>query len=179
MTPTPRTDAAVDYTSPEIMHRLCKELERELAAKDAQFRNSKAKHALDYISRICGECGHTMGHDGDGCANCLKAEIATKNAQIVALREALESSMEAWRTLVNSGDAGNWNPEEDAHIIRGAKALSTPAPPVVPMADVKPLLDALQACAAVTHPHGPYLNSEDLSGVTQTLAAFTAKHPAP
>ena len=38
---TPRTDAVVDYTSPEKMHRLCKELEAELAEavkrESAQF----------------------------------------------------------------------------------------------------------------------------------------------
>lgn len=36
MSETPRTDEACDYTAPEKLHALCKDLERELAALKAE-----------------------------------------------------------------------------------------------------------------------------------------------
>ena len=36
MSNTPRTDEAADYTAPEKLHSLCKDLERELAAVKAE-----------------------------------------------------------------------------------------------------------------------------------------------
>lgn len=40
-----------------------------------------------------------------------------------ALVEALEGVTELWCDLVNSGDAGNWNPETDEPIIASRKVL--------------------------------------------------------
>lgn len=36
MSDTPRTDEAVDYTAPEKLHSLCKDLERELAVEEVE-----------------------------------------------------------------------------------------------------------------------------------------------
>ena len=41
-TDTPRTDAAADYTAPEHLHRLCKELERELSAAQKRIGELEA-----------------------------------------------------------------------------------------------------------------------------------------
>jgi len=40
------------------------------------------------------------------------------------LREALIEQTGAWCDLVNSGDAGNWNPEDDDEVIKSRKALA-------------------------------------------------------
>lgn len=40
-----------------------------------------------------------------------------------ALVEALKAVTALWCDLVNSGDAGNWNPEEDEPIMLARKAL--------------------------------------------------------
>lgn len=39
------------------------------------------------------------------------------------LAETLKGMLELWCNLVNSGDAGNWNPEEDEPVIKARKAL--------------------------------------------------------
>ena len=83
---TPRTDAVVDYTSPEKMHRLCKELEAELAALTAQ-------EALRCV--VCNaelSCCGPPDDDGEPSLDCkmcilagrvksLEAEIAGHTAQ--------------------------------------------------------------------------------------------------
>ena len=54
---TPRTDKAADYTAPEKLHRVAKELERELAAAITfikELNATKYQHGRQYRSR-CGQ----------------------------------------------------------------------------------------------------------------------------
>ena len=53
--------------------------------------------------------------------------IAKLQADNELLREALIEQTGAWCDLVNSGDAGNWNPEDDDEVIKSRKALAATA----------------------------------------------------
>lgn len=59
-------------------------------------------------------------------------------------------------------------------------ALSTPPPTMVPLEDVRPLVEALETCAclpkATMYPDGPCLDCKDYKEVHDALATFTAKH---
>ena len=51
----------------------------------------------------------------------LSSRLAEENKR---LREALLSMTELYCDLINSGDAGNWNPEDDQPVISARLALS-------------------------------------------------------
>lgn len=53
MSDTPRTDEAVDYTAPEKLHSLCKDLERELAEVKAE--REALLDGLRAIKKACHE----------------------------------------------------------------------------------------------------------------------------
>lgn len=59
-------------------------------------------------------------------------------------------------------------------------ALSTPPPAMVPLEDVRPLVEALETCAclpkATMYPDGPCLDCEDYKEVHDALATFAAKY---
>ena len=48
---------------------------------------------------------------------------AAMNDHIRQLEEALRGITEHYVTLVNSGDAGNWNPEAEPQVIAARRAL--------------------------------------------------------
>lgn len=41
------------------------------------------------------------------------------------LRSALQGLLDRYLTMVNSGDCGNWEPEDEAEVIAARKALKT------------------------------------------------------
>jgi len=105
----------------------------------------------------------------------VTAESLAKDAQIVALRAAiLKTGHGGPRCLCDS-------------LCSVCQALSnTPPTPVVPLADVKPLVDVL----AVFCEGAPWVDNgdgcatvdclmADLHKASSALAAFTAKHPTP
>lgn len=57
-------------------------------------------------------------------AEAARARLAAVQAAGPKLASALQSLLERYVSLVNSGDAGNWNPEEDEEVINAREALS-------------------------------------------------------
>lgn len=141
-------------------------------------------------------------------ARTLERELAEKDAQIVALREALQMSQpkcildllaisyEAISHLfeVHGCDThGNevWMSvrEQIPACIKSLKqALSTPPPPVVPLEDVRPLVEALNLYTEserwiledaewrfVDDPKTNWFSPHELA--EKSLATFTTKHP--
>ena len=94
----------------------------------------------------------------------FECELAEKDAQIVALREALSSIQKKLQS------ASDYRIHETLAIT--ATALSTPPPPVVPMEDVKPLVEALRSSYDVTE-----WPADGSSKQERALATFTTKHP--
>lgn len=92
-----------------------------------------------------------------------------KNAQIVALREALQLFAKLQIPKKPIGNAGMYSILFD-RIIKAQSALSAPPPPVLPLEDIKPLIDTLQW-------YSDGWNGGNTKALT-ALEEFTAKHPA-
>ena len=117
------------------------------------------------------------------------AKIAEQAAQIAALRGALASNRE--NTCELMGERHWWKDEPRCGYAEQYKAmqkdvadadvaLSTPAPPVVPLEDVIPLLDALKIIAANPGAsHGPSCLYDSGPISTGAIAKFNAKHLQP
>jgi hypothetical protein len=57
-----------------------------------------------------------------------EAEIERLQEQIQVLREALNAFLDRHIALVNSGDCGCWNPEDDSEVQQARKALAATEP---------------------------------------------------
>ena len=51
------------------------------------------------------------------------SEISMWKGEVERLREALEGMLDRYVSLVNCGDCGNWNPEEEPEVIAAREAL--------------------------------------------------------
>jgi len=89
----------------------------------------------------------------------LRKLLTEKNAQIVALRESLQYLYDATSCT-------------DLQYKTINEALSTPPPAVVPLEDVRPLVDQLQQYISAFHRH-----EWDCGQLEGILSIFTAKHP--
>lgn len=107
------------------------------------------------------------------------AKIAEQEAQIVALRGCLEHlTAKDWFTELEC-----ILPHEhvtcslDARKVRAA--LSTPAPKVVPLEDVSPLVETFKEVLKSAMPHPAYQPSmyKSWQASNQVLETFTTKHP--
>ena len=103
------------------------------------------------------------------------AKITEQAAQIVARREQLGSFVAQYGCSCGHPACRDCWRTKDAN-----EALSAPAPPVVPLADVTPLLDALKIIAANPGAsHGPNFLYDSGPIATGAIAKFNAKHPQP
>jgi len=107
------------------------------------------------------------------------AKLAKQAAQIVALRKALQDATD--NCLWRSDNEHPLSAAESQRIYNKAiAALSTPAPKVVLLEDVTPLLDALKIIAANPGAsHGPSCLYDSGPIATGAIAKFNAKHPQP
>lgn len=103
------------------------------------------------------------------------ATIAEQAAQIVALREQLGSFVAQYGCSCGHPACRDCWRTKDAN-----EALSAPAPKVVLLEDVTPLLDALKIIAANPGAsHGPSCLYDSGPIATGAIAKFNAKHPQP
>ena len=140
----------------------------------------------------------TPGFSGDivfpGSAKHLETDLNAAYAQIAALREALEETIQYIECVAPiPSHKGPCGPESQCDmeclaasscagfIAEMQAALSTTPPPVVPLEDVRPLREALETI------ENRFVDGEDtyedwkFMGETAVtaLATFTAKHPLP
>ncbi len=110
--------------------------------------------------------------------------ILEMEAQIVALREALKG-VNIWLESCIKCEKWFWDVDQQ-QAAQGSldfanETLSAPPPAVVPLEDVRLLINALETCArppkAAMYPDGPYLDKEDYKEVHEALSTFAAKHP--
>ncbi len=142
-----------------------------------------------------GRLGHTeTGVDVD-FARTLERELAEKDAQIVALRDALGTLSKAAETCIDycysDGSVHHQTFDTKAigtAILASRSTLSTPPPPVVPLEDVKPLVEALRAISKQKlskeldtdeHQSADFEYGYDscVEQSREALTTFTAKHP--
>lgn len=133
-------------------------------------------------------CGKQIVHID--FARTLEQELAEAQeinkeqaAHIVALREAIGTC--TFKDWFESEKTGEVVGSLDAVKVR--KALSTPPPPVVPLKEVRMLVEALERILPEWHKedNGTYANGQiageisvgDMRVAKKALAAFTAKHP--
>lgn len=70
-------------------------------------------------------CGHTWTMRATACPECfvsLRKDAARFCGENERLQKALAAVVDRYVSLVNSGDCGNWNPEEEEAVI-AARAL--------------------------------------------------------
>ena len=103
----------------------------------------------------------------------LNQRLTEKDAQIVALREAL-TEFTSWESGMD--DSSFHDIPRLLAIARGA--LSTPPPAVVPLEDVRNLVEAAEK---VRHWHdtneGVIVSAKSFWGLREAISTFTAKHP--
>lgn len=54
--------------------------------------------------------------------------VSSLESDVKMLREALTTMTTMWCELVNSGDAGRWDPEKDSEVVASRKALAATEP---------------------------------------------------
>jgi hypothetical protein len=63
-----------------------------------------------------------------GVEVCIAIDMPEADAHLTAaapdLLEALEVLLDSYTALINSGDCGNWNPEEEPDVINARKAIA-------------------------------------------------------
>lgn len=100
-------------------------------------------------------------------------QLTEKDAQILALRQALQDATD--NCLWRSDSEHPLSTEESQRIYNKAKAaLSTPPPPVVPLEDVKPLVQAAQT---LKDAKGRYNTGIAYERFLDAVNKFTTKHP--
>jgi len=62
-------------------------------------------------------------YDSNQTPEEMRAEIAELRAQLNKANTALSALLEMYVQLANSGDCGNWNPEEEDEVIAARAAL--------------------------------------------------------
>lgn len=174
-----------------VMADFARTLETELA---------EAREALSGRTVSCSQCEEMAGklEEEKSAAQIIqdreaelvakycyqKDLVAEKDAQIVALRSALErirdgcaEDLEQWTNYPQFRDAiiGSIG----AHRAIADSALSTPAPACVPVEDVRPLLDALQKIVREEfYPMSKRLMT-DARIAEQAYDAYRQNHPTP
>lgn len=119
----------------------------------------------------CQKLGRLIGAPlGGSIRKALMQKVPELQAQLAQMREALEEVQEYFKDRMDADHNGSRfvGNIEMKHYQAIEEAISTPAPPVVPLEDVKPLVEDLQNWIAV------YGNEY----TEQLLASFTAKHPS-
>lgn len=96
---------------------------RDAAQAEAALLREALEHAHTAINYAV-----TKGFE-DTIKTIVNTALATNAgheflADVERLRDAAEAHLEAYLNMVNSGDCGNWNPEEDPHVVALRAALS-------------------------------------------------------
>jgi hypothetical protein len=115
-----------------------------------------------------------------------REKLRESQAQILALREALvgcASRLQIELCRQNGEvipDSAKNAPSALQNILNIAKAMSPSPPPVVPLEDVRPLLDALKIITANPGAsHGPCCLYDSGPIAARVIAKFTTQHPLP
>lgn len=113
-------------------------------------------------------------HQDDFRLNDALAKLREKDAQILALREALEGMKHTDGCFCEAAFSmcDGSHPRHSAECEKACKALSAPAPAVVPLEDVEPLLGMLEQTAS-WHPQASDFDQQ----CAKALDEFRAKHP--
>ena len=198
MSTTPRTDEelcqpAMDddfYVPADFARQLETELAEALASKDRISKRAEAiRRELVAVTKErdelkswkdaaisvdnewdCQKLGRLIGAPlGGSIRKALMQKVPELLAQVVQMREALYAILPVIE-LQPPPTLGQWNWPQLAQI--GRDALSSPPPPVVPMADVRPLVDLL----------GNFLRNYEFGekadkAMESVLQTFLAKHP--
>lgn len=75
----------------------------------------------------CGGCGIAGGIGGninEATARWNTRATSAKDKRIAELEDALQRMLDHYLRLVNSGDAGFWDPEKEGEVIAARKALT-------------------------------------------------------
>ena len=107
MSDTPRTDEAADYTAPEKLHSLCKDLERELAVEEVEKtkyreRAWRAELKLDERWGLRKEITAALGITDETGDDALRKGLETIKA-LKAEREALLDGLRAIKKACHEG----------------------------------------------------------------------------
>ena len=182
MSTTPRTDAAANPTYCEcdpgtvVNIKDARQLETELAALQKRYADDVAELNARLIQRREDHAAHSVKQAQE--LQTLRMKLEQSESREMQYRNAIEN---------NSGWEIRWDKNgNELPMVRPAwarDALSQPAPPVVPIADVKPLLDvlneALLCTAKIESAEDDPLGFIDVieSDAKEIVAAFNLKHP--
>lgn len=127
MSDTPRTDAIARNNlgyGAVVNADWARKLERELnnaydLLRVANETSAASDSKLIKLERELNAAEVALSGRTVSCSNCN--ELAVKNAE---LRTALEGMLSTYIRLIESGDAGNWDPHEEAVVIQSKSALS-------------------------------------------------------
>lgn len=115
---------------------VCHESHKSVRASDAS--------SFDMICDDCGATDQVIGGWGDLRKPCTASAISTPAAAHTVvndqgLTEALTKLLERYLELVNCGDCGSWDPEQEPAVIRAREALGNKRPPAAPDDAARPL----------------------------------------
>lgn len=96
------------------------------------------------------------------------------------LLEACKSVVDQWVRLVNSGDAGNWDPEKDEHIINARRAIALAESSEIDPLDKVLRKEVERRCFDIAKRSIDFLEKQDWEKATLLVGIFTeAIKPTP
>lgn len=169
MSDTPRTNAArppfvemQDFVAADF----ARQLERELNESHALIES----HEQELSSIYATSASEALAEANAANVNLLGL-LEKSHAREAQLRAALDAPPHDTQHVECVCYSKNPTQVQVGYICNKCKALTLPAPPVVPVEDVKPLVEALQRFTNPTD-EGPTLHSI----ISNALSTFTAKH---
>lgn len=181
--PTPETDAFIGDQDEECMTEgeiaLCK-FTRELEQKAAEQIEELNQRLIDRDKSIVIQASKID--------ETWREKLAKKDAQVVALREAVLTNHNKWEQRECKCDLNRTDPHcHRCYCVEMNRAvLSTPPPPVVPLAELQPFLQAVKDYAEFHggcghHPEDCPQEAEEckiVASFNRAQLAFFRKHPS-
>lgn len=187
---TPLVDAAVNDTAFEDKNQphtdwITAHAGREIEARlnEARRELSEARAALLLSREMHNDCERERQScvvefdSAVGQLTEMDKQLAESHAREAQLREALDAIARRMHVMGSTGEFREGQLDALSAVAEQARiALTLPAPPVVPVEDVKPLIKALADVIALATFWGPDRYSNDLERAKISLSTFTAKH---
>jgi len=168
---TPLVDAAVNDTAFEDKNQPHTDWITAHAGREIEEKMNEARRELAHARDMLTVANETSAA-ADRIRSGLERELNESHAREAQLRAALDAPPHDTQHVECVCYSKNPTQVQVGYICNKCKALTLPAPPVVPVEDVKPLVDVITYALANHSTDG----DGSLDRLEQALSTFTSKH---